>query len=85
MPKQDAAAAVRKELTEMKKLGMRVPQKAFEVADLEAAGLQGMKVSEMADYCISIADLCADDIMQSWVDNPRPVKLTELARRKRRK
>ena len=53
------AAQVHKELTELKKLGIRVPKKAFEVATREAAEFvaNGMSVSEIADLCINRAQV----------------------------
>lgn len=41
------------ELKEMKKLKMRVPKKAFEIAqNLDYDEVSYMKISEAADYCI---------------------------------
>lgn len=48
-----------KELTEMKKIGMKVPKKAFTLAeqasDAELASYDDMSVSECADMFISMA------------------------------
>ena len=47
---------VKKEMDEMKKIGMRVPKKAYTIAERDADELRqgGMRISEIADLCIQL-------------------------------
>ena len=51
--------AVHSELTALKDLGVRVPDKAFDVATREADHCHdcGMRISEITDYVIELAQI----------------------------
>lgn len=53
------SALITSELTEMRKIGMRVPDKAFLMAadQNEIAEYENMSVSEAADLLINLADI----------------------------
>lgn len=44
-----------KELTEMKKIGMKVPAKAFKMAEKDLSDYDNMSVSEIADLIIDLS------------------------------
>lgn len=52
----DIRTSVKLELSEMKKLDINVPIKAFKIVDtLSEDELESMSVSEMADMCINLS------------------------------